>query len=178
MGGEHRSRLQEQEQGNALDVFGHPREFYTRQLLAAVPRLGALAGTDGPPRVLKTDIPAKPKATAPVLNVGNLSVTYGSGTGFLFKRKAATATVSDVSFDIMPGELLRESQVAAEYLPLPAAAMKVQTFTRWAKGFDRWLARTQRLDLPGKPDQGDPLSLGPKRGGVSVELVAIVWELG
>jgi hypothetical protein len=80
--------------------------------------------------------------------------------------------------DIMPGELLKESQVPAEYLPIPAAAMKVQTFTRWAKGFDRWLARTQRLDLPGKSDQGDSVSLGPKRGGVSVELVAIVWELG
>ena len=64
----------------------------------------------------------------------------------------------------------------SNYLPLPAAAMKVQTFTRWAKAFDRWLARTQRLDLPAKTD-GDPVSLGPKRGGVSVELVAIVWEL-
>ena len=80
--------------------------------------------------------------------------------------------------DVMPGELLKETQVKAEYLPLSADAMKVRTFTRWAKSFDRWLARTQRLDLPGKSDQGDAESLGPKRGGVDVELVAIVWELG
>ena len=100
---------------------------------------------------------------------------------FLVPHEAQTRTVDwDTAkpTDIMPGELLKESQVAAEYLPIPAAAMKVQTFTRWAKGFDRWLARTQRLDLPAKSDQGDPVSLGPKRGGVSVEVVAIVWELG
>lgn len=80
--------------------------------------------------------------------------------------------------EVMPDQLLKEPPARADYLPLPAAAMKVQTFTRWAKGFDRWLARTQRLDLPGKTEQGEPASLGPKRGGVSVELVAIVWELG
>jgi hypothetical protein len=80
--------------------------------------------------------------------------------------------------DVLPGELLQESQVKAEYLPLPADAMKVRTFTRWAKSFDRWLQRTQRLDLPGKSDQGETVSVGPKRGGVSVELVAIVWQLG
>ena len=100
---------------------------------------------------------------------------------FLVPLEAQTRTVDwDTAkpTDIMPGELLKESQVPAEYLQIPAAAMKVQTFTRWAKGFDRWLARTQRLDLPAKSDQGDPVSLGPKRGGVSVELVAIVWELG
>ena len=76
------------EQGTSLDVFGHPHEFYTRQLLAAVPRLGALAGTDGPPRVLKTDLPPKPKAAAPVLSVIDLSVTYGSASGLLFKPRA------------------------------------------------------------------------------------------
>jgi peptide/nickel transport system ATP-binding protein len=94
------------EQGNSLDVFGHPREFYTRQLLAAVPRLGALAGTDGPPRVSKAEAPPKPVSATPVLNVANLSVTYGGGSGFLFKRQSPPATVSDVSFDIMPGETM------------------------------------------------------------------------
>jgi peptide/nickel transport system ATP-binding protein len=94
------------EQGNSLDIFGHPGEFYTRQLLAAVPRLGALAGTDGPPRVSKTEAQPVPRAATPVLNVSHLSVTYGSGSGLLFKRQAPAATVSDISFDIMPGETM------------------------------------------------------------------------
>jgi hypothetical protein len=78
--------------------------------------------------------------------------------------------------DVTPEQLLKDPPIQGEYLPLPAAAMKVQTFTRWAKGFDRWLARTQQIELPARAD-GDRVSLGPKRGGVSVELVAIVWEL-
>ena len=56
--------------------------------------------------------------------------------------------------------------------------MEVKTFTRWAKGFDRWLARTQRLVVPSKAEGAEDVSLRPKRGGVSVELVGIVWELG
>ena len=80
--------------------------------------------------------------------------------------------------DVKPGQLLKEPTVRGDYLPLPAAAMQLQKFTRWAKNFDRWLARTQRLDVPPKADAPDaPSVIGPKRGGVSVELVAIVWEL-
>jgi hypothetical protein len=56
--------------------------------------------------------------------------------------------------------------------------MRVLTFTRWAKSFDRWLARTQRLPVAADgTEPGEPVELRPKRGGVSVELVAIVWEL-
>ena len=54
--------------------------------------------------------------------------------------------------------------------------MRPQSFTRWAKNFDRWLARTQRLDVADR-SRSRPTGvarLGPKRGGVSVELVAIV----
>ncbi len=80
--------------------------------------------------------------------------------------------------DVLPNQLLKEPPVKGEYLPLPAVAMKVQAFTRWAKSLDRWLGRTQRLELPGKSEQGEAVALGPKRGGVSVELVAIVWEMG
>lgn len=92
----------------------------------------------------------------------------------------------------MPEDLLHEPPASLSYLPLPAGAMQVKTFTRWAKNFDRWLARTQRLELPREEAasvppseekdaavQGEPDSsaLGPKRGGVSVELVGIVWDL-
>lgn len=65
----------------------------------------------------------------------------------------------------------------APYLPLPAGAMDVKVFTRWAKGFDRWLARTQRLAVEPRPEAPDVTSLGPKRGGVSVDRVAILWVL-
>lgn len=80
--------------------------------------------------------------------------------------------------DVKPTQLLKEPPVEAAYLPLPPGAMKLPSFTRWAKNFDRWLARTQRMDAMTKSDPPEQVSLAPTRGGVSVELVAIVWELG
>jgi hypothetical protein len=97
------------------------------------------------------------------------------------------------STDVTPAQLLKAAPVDATYLPLPPGAMQIKTFTRWAKNFDRWLARTQRYEpavggaaaaaatpstAPGGGDAPDVLSLAPKRGGVSVEIVAIAWELG
>jgi hypothetical protein len=92
----------------------------------------------------------------------------------------ATKTVdwdSGRPIDVSADQLLKEPPVRAPYLPLPAGAMELTSFTRWAKAFDRWLARTQRKELPPAPDSTEPVLLRPKRGGVSVELVAIVWEL-
>lgn len=79
--------------------------------------------------------------------------------------------------DVTPAQLVKDPPVATSYLPLPANAMELKTFTRWAKNFDRWLARTQRAEFTTKQEPAETISLGPKRGGVSVELVAIVWEL-
>ena len=78
---------------------------------------------------------------------------------------------------VPPGQLLKEPPVAAPYLPLPQAAMQMVTFTRWAKNFDRWLARTQRLDVVTQTDPPEQLSLPPRRGGVNIDIIAIVWEL-
>jgi hypothetical protein len=78
----------------------------------------------------------------------------------------------------MPEDLLQNPPRKAFYVPLPAASMDVKALARWAKGFDRWLARTQRLVVPAKTEGVEDASLRPKRGGVSVELVGIVWELG
>ena len=78
---------------------------------------------------------------------------------------------------LMPDALLKDAPVTASYLPLPENAMQVPKFTRSAKNFDRWLARTQRAEFTTKQDPPETLSLGPKRSGVTVELVAIVWEL-
>jgi len=92
--------------------------------------------------------------------------------------------------DVTPVQLLKEAPVNGPYLPLPPGAMQLKTFTRWAKNFDRWLARTQRFEPPASSaaaapnptatagDTPEVLSLAPKRGGVSVEIVAIAWELG
>ena len=94
------------EQGSALTVFERPKELYTRQLLAAVPRLGAHAGTEGPPRVgLQATIVDVPDR-APVLFARNLNVTYGSPARWLFKGKPPVSAVSDVSFELRPGQTL------------------------------------------------------------------------
>ncbi|KAA0700849.1 ABC transporter ATP-binding protein [Neorhizobium sp. P12A] len=94
------------EDGSALAVFKQPREDYTKQLLAAVPRLGALSGTDGPPRITPGIASDTPADRTPILNVRGLNVTYGSQAGWLFKGKAPAAAVDDVSFDILPGKTL------------------------------------------------------------------------
>lgn len=79
--------------------------------------------------------------------------------------------------DITQEQLLQAPPQPGTYLPLPPAAMKTIVFTRWAKQFDRWLARTQKVTLMSKTDPPEPAEIRPKRGGVSVYLVAIAWEL-
>jgi len=78
---------------------------------------------------------------------------------------------------VSPAQLLKEMPVAAPFLPLPAPAMQVAAFSRWAKNFDRWLARTQRFETTTTQEPPETVALAPKRGGVSVEIVAIAWEL-
>lgn len=82
-----------------------------------------------------------------------------------------------VATSVTSKELLPAASVSAPYQTLPSGAMQVNTFARWAKQFDRWLARTQRIELATKQEPPEPVTIGPKRGGVSVDLVAIVWEL-
>jgi len=95
------------EDGSAIDIFERPQQPYTQQLLAAVPRLGAHAGTDGPPHVTDPSL-ILPLALdrSPVLNVSNLNVTYGSQAGWLFKGTIPAPAVDGVSFDILPGQTL------------------------------------------------------------------------
>lgn len=78
---------------------------------------------------------------------------------------------------VMPDALLKDPPTTAGYLPLSKYAMEVKSFTRWAKNFDRWLARTQRAQVMTKTEPAETVEIGPKRGGVAVELVAIAWEL-
>ncbi|WP_233237321.1 dipeptide ABC transporter ATP-binding protein [Bordetella sp. LUAb4] len=53
------------EEGGSDDVFAHPRHVYTRALLSAVPRLGAMHGTDEP-------------APFPLLKVGDVPPAAGT----------------------------------------------------------------------------------------------------
>ena len=92
------------EQGDALDVFGKPSQAYTRELLAAVPRLGTHAGTDEPPRVSNTPVVVTP--ATPIVEVEKLSVTYGGKRGLFGKAKTAAPTVNEVSFTIKAGQTL------------------------------------------------------------------------
>ena len=78
---------------------------------------------------------------------------------------------------ITPEALLKDAPGPARYLPLPSGAMELKTFTRWAKAFDRWVARTQRYEVAAKLEPAETIALSPKRGGVAVDLVAIAWEL-
>ncbi|QND17820.1 ABC transporter ATP-binding protein (plasmid) [Rhizobium leguminosarum bv. trifolii] len=94
------------EQGTTLAIFQRPKEAYTQQLLAAVPRLGALAGTDRPPRITQRAVETLHPDRTPVLNVRDLTVTYGNAASRFFKGKPPVAAIDDVSFDILPGETL------------------------------------------------------------------------
>ena len=99
---------------------------------------------------------------------------------FLWPLDATTKTIDwDAASPttITVNQLLKDPPVTAEHQPLSPAATQVKTFTRWAKHFDRWLARTQRVELSTKQDPPELVTVGPKRGGVKVQLVAIVWEL-
>jgi hypothetical protein len=49
--------------------------------------------------------------------------------------------------DLAPQQLLEQPPVDAPYAPLPAFATNLEKFAKLARDFDRWLGRTQRLDL-------------------------------
>ena len=149
---------------------------------------------DGPTRPLGS--PDIPQFHLPATGIESLDRLYGAATIQFGDRKRRLADTRRAAFiapldpstrtvdwdqaqstPLMPDALLKDAPIAASYLPLPSGAMELQKFTRWAKNFDRWLARTQKAEFTTKQEPPETLTLGPKRGGVSVELVAIVWEL-
>ena len=112
------------EEGTCEQIFHNPRHPYTQSLLAAVPRLGSMRGTDEPapfPLLRITDPEAEQLGTAdmdetpvdmpepvasvpsvsdgPVLSVDNLITRFDVETGFWGKVKRRVHAVEQVSFN-------------------------------------------------------------------------------
>ena len=119
------------EEGTCEQIFHNPRHPYTQSLLAAVPRLGSMRGTDEPapfPLLRITDPEAEQLGTAdmdetpasapepaapapsvsdgPVLSVDKLITRFDVETGFWGKVKRRVHAVEQVSFNLYPGETL------------------------------------------------------------------------
>ena len=118
------------EQGETEQIFEHPAQEYTRQLIEAVPsrvrKHKALNLVTDTLETAKPDIPhngvgdaegcvtAEPvlsvavrsESTSPVVQVSNLSVYYQDGSNSLFGRKRRNCVVKGADFALYPGESL------------------------------------------------------------------------
>jgi len=106
------------ESGPTQQIFASPRHPYTRALLAAVPRLGAMRGRERPMRFATvnretggSDTPAEVSDTVdisapPVLAVSNLTTRFDIRTGLLGRLAGRIHAVENVSFDVRAGETL------------------------------------------------------------------------
>ncbi|TPJ66777.1 ABC transporter ATP-binding protein [Mesorhizobium sp. B2-6-1] len=88
------------EEGKTSDIFARPQAEYTRELLAAVPRIGTGAG-----RQTSKEI-AEPVAPANVADVTDLHVRFDLRGGFFGRVNRRVHAVEGVSFSIAPNETL------------------------------------------------------------------------
>jgi len=114
------------EEGGSDEIFARPRHAYTRALLSAVPRLGAMHGTDepapfpllkvdeavrvpDPARLVDTPVAAPStvrRENGPVLKVRDLTTSFDITGGILGRVQKRVHAVEKVSFDLYPGETL------------------------------------------------------------------------
>lgn len=99
------------EEGTVEEIFENPQHPYTKALLAAVPKLGEMTGTDKPEpmKLLGTDQKdLKPiEGTDDVLlKVENLTTRFPVKGGFFRRTVANVHAVEDISFEVNKGQTL------------------------------------------------------------------------
>jgi len=103
------------ETGSVEQIFHAPEHPYTKALLTAVPRLGAMNGSDLPrrfpllsPGVVQNDETEQDTVVPgePILQVRDLVTRFPLRGGLLNRVKREVHAVENVSFDLWPGETL------------------------------------------------------------------------
>ncbi|MGR3497592.1 MAG: ABC transporter ATP-binding protein [Limimaricola soesokkakensis] len=101
------------EAGRAEDVILRPKADYTRALMAAVPKIGAMQGQENPRKfdlpgqaADQTDAHPAPERTEPLVRLDKVTTRYDLTSGFFGRISHRVHAAEEVSFEIHPGETL------------------------------------------------------------------------